>query len=79
MSISYIQVHFINDQCVIVEADILNIGDYSARSPPFIFVVALVLSHLCLLMKFFGSAWYPMGFPDRGPFDLNLVGTLNIV
>ena len=34
---------------------------------------------MCLLMKIFGGAWYPMGFPDRGPFDLNLVGTLNII
>ena len=33
MDIPYIRVHFINDQCAIVRADILNIGDYSARSP----------------------------------------------
>ena len=33
MGIPYIRVHFINDQCSIVGADILNIGDYSARSP----------------------------------------------
>ena len=37
------------------------------------------VTHVCLLMKFFGGAWYPMGFPDRGSFDLNLVGTLNIM
>ena len=33
MGIPYIRVRFINDQCAIVVADILNIGDYSARSP----------------------------------------------
>ena len=77
MGIPFIRVHFINDQCAIVGADILNIGDYSALPPLSFFGVTLVLSHMCLLMKFFGGAWYPMEFPDRGPFDLNLVGTLN--
>ena len=67
MGIPYIRVHPINDQCAIVGADILNIGDYSARSALSLLGVALVLSHMCLLMKFFGGAWYPMGFPDRGP------------
>ena len=80
MGIPYIRVHSINDQCTIVGADILNIGDYSAHSP-----LSLLLSrwfchtYVCLLMKFFGCAWCPMGFPDRGPFDLNLVGTLKIM
>ena len=37
MGIPYIRVHFINDQCAIVVADILDMGDYSARSSPFIF------------------------------------------
>ena len=75
--IPYIRVHFINDQCAIVGADIYKRLLSSPSS--FIFIVSLVLSRMCLLMKFFGSAWYHMGFPDRGPFDLNLVGTLNIM
>ena len=33
MGIPYTRVHFINDQCAIVVADILKNGDYSARSP----------------------------------------------
>ena len=79
MGIPYIRVYSINDQCAIVVADILNIGDYLVLALLFHFWVALVLSHVCLLMKFFVGAWYPMGFPDRGPFDLNLVGALNIM
>ena len=80
MGILFIRIHFINDQCAIVVADILNIGDYSARSPlSFLGSRWFCHTYVCLLMKFFGGAWYPMGFPDRGPFDLNLVGTLNIM
>ena len=67
MGIPYIRVHFINDQYTIVVADILNIGDYSARSPLSFLGSTLVLSHMCLLMKFFGGAWYPHGISRSGP------------
>ena len=80
MGIPYIRVHSINEQCAIVVADIFNVGDYSACSPLSHFWGRVgFVTYVCLLMKIFGGAWYPMGFPDRGPFDLNLVGTLNIM
>ena len=59
--------------------DILSIGDYSSRSSlSFVWGRVGFVTYVCLLMKFFGGACSSMGFPDRGPFDLNLVGTLNI-
>ena len=79
MDIPYIRMHFINDQCAIVGADILDIGDCSARSHLSFLIHFGFVTHRCLLMKFFSGAWYPMGFPDRGPFNSNLVGTLNIM
>ena len=42
MDIPYIRVNFINAQCAIVVADILNIGDYSA----------------CFPLSFLGSRWF---------------------
>ena len=79
VGIPYIRVHFINDQCAIVVADILSIGDYSARSPLSFLGSHGFVTHVCLLMKFFGGARYPHGISRSGPFDLNLVGTLNIM
>ena len=79
MGIPYIRVHFINDQCAIFGADILNIGDYSARSP-LSFLGSRWFCHIYVsTYEIFWWSRYHMGFPDRGPFDLNLVGTLNIM
>ena len=49
MGIPYIRVHFINDQCAIVGADILNIEDYSARSP-LSFLVSRWFCHICVYL-----------------------------
>ena len=61
-------------------ADILNIGDYSETALLFHFWGRVgFVKYVSTYEFFFSGAWYPMGFPDQGPFDLNLVGTLNIM
>ena len=65
MGIPYIRVHFINDQCAIVVADILNIGDYSARSP-LSFLGSRWFCHTCVYLWNFsvvlGTPWdFPIG------------------
>ena len=61
MGIPCIRHIFFDEQCAIVVADILNIGDYSARSPLSFLGRFGFVTQMCLLMKFFGGAWYPIG------------------
>ena len=73
VGIPYIRVHFINDQCAIVVANILNIGDYSVRSPlSFLGSLWFYHTYMCLLTKFLGSAWYPHGIYRSGPIRFEL-------
>ena len=48
MGIPYIRVHFINDLCAIVGADILNREDYSARSPLSFVWGRIGFCHICV-------------------------------
>ena len=65
MVVPYIRVHFINDHYVKVVADILNITQLALL---FHFSGRIgFVTHMCLLMKFFGGAWYPHGISRSWP------------